>query len=109
MTSAINMVIATGLYQEDVGWEIETLDIKAAFLESDMDPNMEVFIEWPDGMVELGCVTEEIKRDFCTRLRVPMYGKVDVPLSMFKRTWTKQLKAIGCYKSKVEHCVHCCV
>jgi hypothetical protein len=82
-TSAINMVIATDLYREDDGWEIETLDIEAAFVESDMDPNMEVFIEWPDRMVELGYVMEDIKRDFCIKLSAPMYGKVDVPL-MFK-------------------------
>jgi hypothetical protein len=106
-TSSINMVIANGLYREETeGWEIETLDIEAAFLESDMDPNMIVFIDWPDGMVELDYITEEIKEEYCIQLNAPMYGKVDVPL-MFKRTLTKQLKAIGCYESKVDPCVHC--
>jgi hypothetical protein len=106
-TSAINMIIlATSLYREDDGWEIEALDIEAAFLESDMDPNLEVFIEWPDSIIELGYVTEEIKRECCIKLRAPMYGKVDMSL-MFKRTLTKQLKAIGCIESKVEPCVHC--
>jgi hypothetical protein len=105
-TSSINMVIAIGLYRENEGWVTETLDIEAAFLESDMDPNTEVFIDWPDGMVELDYITEEIKRDYCILLNAPMYGKVDVPL-MFQRTLTKQLKAIGCIESKVDPCVHC--
>jgi hypothetical protein len=105
-TSSINMVVANGLFREEEGWEVETLDIEAAFLESDMDPNMEVFIEWPDGMKELDYITEEIEQDYCIKLDAPMYGKVDVPL-MFKRTLTKQLKAIGCYESKSDPCVHC--
>jgi hypothetical protein len=106
-TSSIDMIIASGLYREETeGWEIETLDIEAAFLESDMDPNMEVFIEWADGMVELGYITEEIKEEYCIQLNAPMYGKVDVPL-MFKRTLTKQLNAIGCIESKVDPCMHC--
>jgi hypothetical protein len=71
-----------------------------------MDPNLIVFIDWPNGMVELGYITEEIKKECCVQLNAPMYGKVDVPL-MFKRTLTKQLQAIGCIESKVDPCVHC--
>jgi hypothetical protein len=40
----MDMIIASGLNREEIEkWEIETLDIEAAFLESDMDPNM-IFI-----------------------------------------------------------------
>jgi hypothetical protein len=63
-----------------------------------MDPNLIVFIDWPNGMVELGYITEEIKKECCVQLNAPMYGKVDVPL-MFKWTLTKQLKAIRCIES----------
>jgi hypothetical protein len=43
-TWSMDMIIASGLNREEIEkWEIETLDIEAAFLESDMDPNM-IFI-----------------------------------------------------------------
>jgi hypothetical protein len=57
-------------------------------------------------MVELGYVTEEIKRDFCIKLHAPRYGKADIPL-MFKRTLMEQFKAIGWHESKSDPCVHC--
>jgi hypothetical protein len=56
-STAINMILGTALYR---GWEVETVDIEAAFLEADMDPNMQVLIEWPEGSVEFGIITREI-------------------------------------------------
>ena len=45
-------------------------------------PNMEVemFIEWPGGMVELGIITKKSLEEYCILVEKSMYGNVDAAL-----------------------------
>ena len=43
-------------------WLLEVIDAEAAFLEADLDKSM--YIERPTGMVELGFITEDEKREY---------------------------------------------
>ena len=55
------------------------IDIEAAFLNADLESDRPVYAEWPEGIVELGFITEEDLRKYCILLERPMYGGVDVP------------------------------
>ena len=66
----------------------ETFDVEAAFLEPYLD--IEMYIDWPDGIVELGFISEEQKRTTCVQLRRSMYGNVDAALR-WQRDFTEFL------------------
>ena len=53
--------IAMALYRQNEEWTIEMIDIKAAFLNAELESDRPVYAEWPEGMVELGFITEEEK------------------------------------------------
>ena len=63
---------------EKYDWVCEAFDIGAAFLELYLD--IEMFIEWPEGIVELGFITEEEYKNTCVQLQRSMYGNVDAAL-----------------------------
>ena len=75
-------------YASDYEWVCETFDVEAAFLEPYLD--IEMYIEWPEGMVELGFLTEEQKNSTCIQLRRSMYGNVDAVLR-WQRKFTEYL------------------
>ena len=60
----------------------QMIDIEAAFLEGDM--KTETFIDWPQGMLELGFTTGNDLKEFCLKLLKSMYGNVDTALRFFK-------------------------
>ena len=66
--TSTRMIIDFTLYYDWLGynWICEAFDVEAAFLESYMDTLM--FIEWPEGMVELGFLTKEQYKSTCVEL-----------------------------------------
>ena len=68
----------TLFYSERFDWVCEAFDVEAAFLEPFLD--IEMYIEWPEGMVELGFLTQEEYKNTCVQLRRSMYGNVDAAL-----------------------------
>jgi hypothetical protein len=50
-------------------------DVEAALLNADLQKH--VFIEWPQGVQELGLITEEDKKTKCIELTEAMYGNID--------------------------------
>ena len=82
------MVIGISLFFQTNYWVLEMFDIEAAFLNADLEGHM--YVEWPEGMVELGFLSGEDLRDYCIRLDRAMYGNVAAPLRFFK-TLTKHL------------------
>ena len=70
--------IVLTLYYEDGGWISEFCDIEAAFIH----PNMEVkmYIEWPEGIVDLGIISEEFLREYLILLGNLMYGNFDAEI-----------------------------
>ena len=89
--TAIRLGISIVLYfQENSAedWVLESIDIEAAFLEADL--NKPVYVQWPEGLVELGIISAQEERETCIMLNKAMYGTVDAPLR-FYRTLQKTL------------------
>ena len=52
--------------------------MEAEFLHLNMEVNM--YIEWPEGIVDLGITSEEFLREYCILLGKLMYGNVHAAL-----------------------------
>ena len=83
-------------------WEIDVVDIEAAFLEADLDE--EVFIEWPEGIVDLGYATQEMVDTMCIQLDKAMYGLVQSPRCFFL-TISVLMRKFGMVQSKADPCL----
>jgi hypothetical protein len=88
--TTVRVTIAVTLYRAKDGWINEMIDIEAAFLNADLDSNTPIYAEWPEGMVELGFITETEREENCIELTRPMYGGVDVP-RLFMKTLMRHL------------------
>ena len=66
------------------------IDIEAAFLNAEFESDKPIYAEWPEGIVELGFITEEERKENCIHLVLPMYGGVDVP-RLFMKSQRKYL------------------
>ena len=91
------------LYQGEDEWVCEVIDIEAAFLEGDINEPM--YIEWPEGMVELGFISERENVETCAELQKGMYGNVDAALRFYK-TYSKHLiENMEMKRCRVDPCV----
>ena len=66
-------------------WVFQSIDVEEAFLNPKV--GTETYIEWPEGMVKLGYITQKEKEDICILLKRSMYGTVDA-----LRLWMKLFK-----------------
>jgi hypothetical protein len=64
------------------------------------------YIDWPQGMLELGFATQEDLDEYCLRLLKSMYGNVDAALRFFK-TYSAHIMgpAMGMKQSLADPCV----
>ncbi|KAG7374765.1 reverse transcriptase RNA-dependent DNA polymerase [Nitzschia inconspicua] len=77
-------------------------DIDAAFLEGENE--IRLFMEFPDGMEDVGLIKEEERKTHCVKLLKSMYGNVDAAL-IFK-TYKKHLtEKMNLEQSVVDPCV----
>ena len=60
------------MYYKAKGWVCEMFDVEAAFLESKVET--ECYVEWPEGISDLGFMTEEEENSTCAMLNMAMYG-----------------------------------
>ena len=73
---SMRIIVGITLYfSEGMDWVCEAFDIEAAFLEPCLD--IEMYIEWPVGMVELGFLTEEEYESTCVQLQEGGYRYFD--------------------------------
>jgi hypothetical protein len=98
--SSIRITLAIAMFMES--WAIEMVDIEAAFLEAELDED--IYIEWPEGVEELGYFSKDEMKDKCLKLERAMYGCVQSPLMFFK-TYSKHLEAIGLTQSLADPCI----
>jgi hypothetical protein len=104
--TTVRVTISMTLYRAADGWIDEMIDIEAAFLNADLDSDTPIYAEWPEGMVELGFITEEERAENCIELTRPMYGGVDVPRLFMKtlmRHLTMEMKMV---QSLVDPCLY---
>ena len=102
---SIRMLMGIALYNMQNGkdWNIHMIDIEAAFLEGEMD--MDMYIEWPEGMLELGFITQEEHNGYCIKLEKSMYGNVDAALKYFK-VYSKYLREeMKMIQSETDPCI----
>ena len=103
VASETTVRIGMGFYLYYENFEIEMIDIEAAFLEGEIDEP--VFIEWPDGFVEMGFINEEEKETKCIQLLKSIYGNVDAALR-FYRTLSKYIvETMDMKMSKTDPCL----
>jgi Reverse transcriptase (RNA-dependent DNA polymerase) len=88
--TTVRVTISMMLYCADQGWLSEMTDIEVAFLNADLESNMHIFAEWPEGMIELGFNTEQEREGNCIELTRPIHGGVDVP-RLFMKTLKQHL------------------
>ena len=101
--TSTRIIIGLTLYYTADGWICEAFDVEAAFLEPYLD--IEMYIEWPDGIVELGFITEEQRRTTCIQLRRSMYGNVDAALR-WQREFTNYLvQECGFVRCRSDPCI----
>ena len=82
------------------------MDVEAAFLNPMLDRTF--YLEWPEGMVDLGFITEDERREYCIKLKRSMYGNVDAALLWqkdFTKTVTEDMK-FDLIQSKVDPCLY---
>ncbi|KAI2503386.1 GAG-pre-integrase domain [Fragilaria crotonensis] len=104
--TTVRTTIAVAVYRQGEGWIMEMIDIEAAFLNAELEADREVFAEWPEGMVELGFITEDERRKFCIKLTRPMYGGVDVPRLFMKTLFRYLTQVMKMIQSLVDPCLY---
>ena len=68
-------------------WDCEIVDVEAAFLNADLDEDL--YIDYPEGVVELGFETKDTAINYCILLDKAMYGAVQAA-----RQWSRRLTEI---------------
>ena len=101
--ASIRTTIGYTLYRSDDGWIIDMIDVEAAFLNAELDTP--AYVEFPEGIVELGYLTEEDVEEYCIMLTRAMYGNVDAPLRWMKTLIKHLKKKMGLTQSKADPCV----
>ena len=76
------------IYLSNDDFQAEMIDITAEFLEGTI--KVPTFIDWPEGMQDLGFALQDNIDNFCIQLLKSMYGNVDVAIRFFK-TYKKHL------------------
>jgi len=89
------------IYALHRGWSAHAIDIEAAFLESELEERC--FVEWPEGLVELGFISADEKLTTCIELMRAQYGTKTGPRCWYKKL-NKILAAIGLVRSKIDPC-----
>jgi hypothetical protein len=105
--TAIRMVVGIFLYSlthnKSEDWILEMFDVEAAFLNADLEHQQ--FIDWPQGMLDLGFITKEEKETYCIELQKAMYGNIDSPL-LWMKTFSKFLiEELGLIQMKSDPCI----
>jgi hypothetical protein len=98
--TSVRIVIGPSLFNND--WALEIIDVEAAFLEGDMKKTM--CIEWPDGMVHFGFITEE-EENRCIEQFKSTCGNSDAALICFRLFKKHLIEVMEMKQSLADPCV----
>ena len=105
--SSLRIGLALTLHNdnEEEPWVCELVDVEAAFLEGKLKKS--TYINIPQGMVELGFMTQTEFEDNCIELLGGMYGNVDAALLYFMRftTFATSQDGLKMTQSESDPCV----
>ena len=103
--TGLRLVFAIVLFFHHKGWECHCYDVEAAFLQPKID-DLEMYIELPPGLQELGFMTEAEAKDYCIKLQNSMYGNVDAALRwIIMKTEYLTSKEVGMIQSRADPCI----
>ena len=91
--TSLRVGLSLVLYHQMEDWVCELVDIEAALLEGRL--TNKTYIELPQGIDELGFMTNEQYKELCIELLGGMYGNVDAALLYFKRFEEYALQETG--------------
>ena len=101
--TSTRIIIGLVLYYFYLEWVCEAFDVEAAFLEPYMD--IEMYVQWPDGIVELGFLTEEERDSTCAQLRRSMCGNVDAALRWLRDFTNFLVNECGFKACRTDPCI----
>ena len=101
--NSTRILIGLTLYYEDDGWIAELCDVEAAFIH----PNMEIdmYIEWPEGIVDLGFISEDFLREYCILLGKSMYDNADASLLWLRLLGDYLVNECNLKRSNADSCI----
>ena len=103
--TAIRILLGLTLFYESKGWVCHSYDVEAAFLEPKVD-DLEMYLEIPQGVMELGFLTQEEAHTNCILLMNSMYGNVDAALRwILLKTEFLTSNLVGMIQSRSDPCV----
>ena len=104
--STIHILLVYTLWKYKNGWKCEIFDVDAAFLNANLETAM--YLRWPEGMKELGFITEFEQQNKYNKLVRSMYGNIDAALrwqKCFVETCIDPKGEIKCEQNKVDPCL----
>ena len=104
--ATIQILLIYTLWKYHEGWRCEMFDVEAAFLNAELENTM--YLKWPEGMRELGFITEEQEKNECIKLVRSMYGNVDAALrwqKCFVETCIDPDGELQCEQSQTDPCL----
>ena len=104
--ATIQILLIYTLWKYHEGWRCEMFDVEAAFLNAELENAM--YLKWPEGMKELGFITEEQEKNECIKLVRSMYGNVDAALrwqKCFVETCIDPDGELKCEQSQTDPCL----
>lgn len=103
--SGLKTLFANVLFYWDDGWICVSYDVEAAFLEPQMH-DLEMYIEIPQGVKDLGFITEQEEKENCILLMNSMYGNVDAALRwILLKTEFLTSNEVGMTQSPADPCM----
>ena len=98
--TSIRVVFAITMHKKT--WTLEVIDVEASFLEGDLEED--IYLEWPEGVVEFGFEDNKVVSENCILLSKAMYGTVQAARQWYKKL-VERLILIGMKQSKVDPCI----
>ncbi|MEM7291442.1 MAG: reverse transcriptase domain-containing protein, partial [Pseudomonadota bacterium] len=99
--TTIRLFFIMVLWQKD--WKCHMFDVEAAFLNAELDKPM--YLEWPNGMVELGFLEPGEEKTTCIELIKSMYGNVDAALRWMLAFSSHLTEECGLIQSLADPCL----
>ena len=76
--TSTRILIVLDLNYEDDEYIAELYDVEAAFLHP--NPEVKMYIEWPEGILDLGIISGDFLKEYCIFLAKLMYINIDAVL-----------------------------
>ena len=82
LDTSTRILIELTLYYEDDVWIAELCDAEVTFFHTNTEVKM--YIEWPEGIVDLGIISEDFLKEYGILLGNSTYGNVDAAILLLR-------------------------